>query len=230
MNPRLIARKLRVLYDALDPAAEKAAREHPEKVSCHDGCHGCCFQMVGITIPEGLLLAKAMLERDDWEARALRMREACEPLLGTITRKAYFRRRIPCAFLDDGRCSVYAERPAACRFHYIVSPAADCYPESGEKGTRALNMIRFEKHVWDLNAETMGRAAAAGAPIQLTVLWCMWLLAQGTEREKRLEEIKAGVPDPNAWTLRALEGGVPDLAENRTREEVAAVRALLRER
>jgi hypothetical protein len=39
----------------------------------------------------------------------------------------YFRLRIPCPFLDDESCSIYPDRPLACREYLVTSPAANCF-------------------------------------------------------------------------------------------------------
>lgn len=225
-NARMVASKLRVLYGALDPAAEKAIASRAGEVSCRGvGCVGCCHQMVGITVPEGLLLARAVLARADWLELARALREACAPLLEPgLTRASYFNRAVPCALLDvaSGACRVYAERPAACRYYVVTSPAEDCYPPSG-KGTRALNLTHLEAHVFDFNVREMGpQAAACAAPLQLVTLWCMRLMA-GKERPE-LVGIVDGLPDPHEWTRKHAEKLLGDEPmTDKARETLAAM-------
>jgi Fe-S-cluster containining protein len=38
----------------------------------------------------------------------------------------YFRLGIPCPFLENESCSIYADRPLACREFLVTSPAENC--------------------------------------------------------------------------------------------------------
>jgi hypothetical protein len=38
----------------------------------------------------------------------------------------YFNLVIPCPFLEDNSCSIYAERPLRCREYLVTSPAINC--------------------------------------------------------------------------------------------------------
>ena len=38
----------------------------------------------------------------------------------------YFKPQIPCPFLEDESCSIYAERPFVCREYLVTSPAENC--------------------------------------------------------------------------------------------------------
>jgi Fe-S-cluster containining protein len=39
---------------------------------------------------------------------------------------AYFDTGVPCPFLEDESCSIYENRPAACREYLVMSPAEEC--------------------------------------------------------------------------------------------------------
>src|SRR5262249_33580720 len=38
----------------------------------------------------------------------------------------YFAQGIPCPFLEEESCSIYADRPQVCREYLVASPAANC--------------------------------------------------------------------------------------------------------
>jgi Fe-S-cluster containining protein len=38
----------------------------------------------------------------------------------------YFRMHLPCGFLEDGECTIYADRPLVCRQYMVTSPAEHC--------------------------------------------------------------------------------------------------------
>lgn len=87
----------------------------------------CCYQIVTLSIPEALLLARQLRreQRNTPElSQYLRVLAAEQHRLRHV---AYFAQQRPCPFLDlDRRCSVYAIRPAACRAYWIWSPFENC--------------------------------------------------------------------------------------------------------
>jgi Fe-S-cluster containining protein len=86
------------------------------KVDCKEGCNWCCYQTVAVTAPEALAIArfiKSTLDEsvdDTVHARLLEVKEKTH----NLTPKERTKRHIPCAFLDEGRCSIYPVRPLAC--------------------------------------------------------------------------------------------------------------------
>lgn len=126
------------------------AREAGRIVSCHKGCAACCRMLVPISAPEAFALAKSLDRLPPPERERLLSKidvahqhlakagllkqlsalaessdpvndEAIEPL-----NRAYYALRMPCPFLDNEVCSIYDERPAACRELAVTSPATDC--------------------------------------------------------------------------------------------------------
>jgi Fe-S-cluster containining protein len=45
----------------------------------------------------------------------------------------WLRLRVPCPFLEEGRCGIYAVRPAACRGYYVVDQGADACLDADSK-------------------------------------------------------------------------------------------------
>jgi len=119
-------------------------------VSCQRGCAACCRLLVPLSAPEAFALEdlvrslpserrqrlsarlaqtqSVLLERGLWH-RLLEISEAAEVLddeaLEPINRE-YYALRIPCPFLEGELCSIYEERPAACRELLVTSPATWC--------------------------------------------------------------------------------------------------------
>jgi hypothetical protein len=92
----------------------------------------------------------------------------------------YFALGIPCPFLEDESCSIYADRPLACREYLVSSEPANCSrPEAAAVAVievpRRLSMLLFDLSAEDLPDgpawlplalaldETLFDAAAAGA-------------------------------------------------------------------
>src|SRR5262249_59780961 len=81
----------------------------------------------------------------------------------------YFLQAIPCPFLEEEACSIYAERPLSCRDYVVTSPPENCSlptPETVRRVPLAINM-------WQA---THGTVQSAGAqrpwvPLALAPEW-----------------------------------------------------------
>jgi len=110
------------LHAMMDRELEAAANQ---AISCREGCSGCCHYEVEITSDEAELLKTVVQEgnRIDYEQleeQASRERKAAEW-------SHFWNPRNRCVFLGEtGACQVYADRPAICRKHLVVSPASAC--------------------------------------------------------------------------------------------------------
>ncbi len=119
-------------------------------ISCQKGCAACCRMMVPLSGPEAFALrdyvralpgerqariaerfaqAKSRLLSHGLWHRLRDMSEAEQPpddnALEPVNRD-YYALRMPCPFLEDELCSIYEERPAACRELLVTSPAEWC--------------------------------------------------------------------------------------------------------
>jgi Fe-S-cluster containining protein len=139
--------------DAVAASAAKVAGDQGKRVSCAKGCGACCRQLVPVAEVEARRLAALVRElpeprRTEVRARfaAARRRLEAAGLLGELRHAqhewseealpafglAYFRQGIPCPFLEDESCSVYADRPLVCREYLVTSPPADCAQPTAE--------------------------------------------------------------------------------------------------
>lgn len=90
-----------------------------QAVSCRKGCSFCCFVPLQITEAEGHILAKHLTEEI---VETLKEQKQLDPKAPR-----------PCVFLRDQECSVYQDRPLACRSHLVASPPENCDLESGRE-------------------------------------------------------------------------------------------------
>ncbi|VFR42326.1 hypothetical protein BRI6_3724 [plant metagenome] len=102
--------------DAVITASE-AAGPPPD---CKPGCASCCHARVEVSDPEALHIGACLRQLPEPEQQAL---------IGRLRAKARdegasLRQRLPCAFLRDGLCSIYAIRPAVCRKAHSLSAQA----------------------------------------------------------------------------------------------------------
>ena len=129
----------------VDVAIEQT-EEKGKKISCKAGCGACCRQLVPIAEMETFHL-RDLIEEMPESNKALvhdRFKAAIEKLeraglLENLRRAReltiedrrklgndYFRQQIACPFLEEESCSIYSERPLACREYLVTSPAENC--------------------------------------------------------------------------------------------------------
>lgn len=134
---------------ALADWQERAERGENDPVACRAGCSACCRHLVPVWRVEALALFAALEELPapikqriadnlaDWQPAFeqwlidaetagldLNPATAAEPF--SVVATHYWRRQIPCPFLIDENCSVYANRPAECRYYYALRDPAAC--------------------------------------------------------------------------------------------------------
>jgi Fe-S-cluster containining protein len=88
--------------------------------ACPSGCSWCCYQPVTVALPEAIAIAEHV--RATFTAPGL---TALKARLAALDDRAHrfgaFARgylKTACAFLVDGKCSIYAARPVRCRSVY----------------------------------------------------------------------------------------------------------------
>jgi Fe-S-cluster containining protein len=186
----------RVLTDALVSVGISDEEAAGGKLACAKGCGACCRQLVPITVPEGLALARMM---ESWpEARRERARARFAAVVsgllesGWLTRwndfldhptggpqafiglgLDYFHLGLPCPFLEDEACSVYEERPLICRQFLALSDPAHCQNPAPET-VRTVTLPARP------NSILGGMALDAGYPAAFLPLTLLLGLAAGT--------------------------------------------------
>jgi Fe-S-cluster containining protein len=111
------------MYGRLAALQADAIAQRRVEVACARGCSYCCHLRVEMRPHEAFALAE-YIDRSSDEARRARIVSALEANLRRIAplgAAEHVRAGIGCALLEDGACSVYAARPAACRKYYSVS-------------------------------------------------------------------------------------------------------------
>lgn len=140
------------LTDTIVRASEKHAMKENKLVSCRVGCAACCHQLIAVSAIEARKLAghvanmpeprrTVILNRYQSAIDAIRAAGLTEPLLDSTARGgrslrelalAYLALNIPCPFLENESCSIYAIRPMTCREYLATSPAVNCATPSAD--------------------------------------------------------------------------------------------------
>lgn len=169
---------LRYLTDRFVDLSVDKAQEQGLTVSCQKGCGACCRQLVPISTIEAQRL-KAMVEQmpEPRKSTLLARFEAARQQLqaaGLLEKLreprrisdeevdpiglAYFQQRIACPFLEEESCSIYEERPLACREYLVVNPPADCARPTVDLIKPVPILVRVAKMARMLNAEKVPSA------------------------------------------------------------------------
>jgi Fe-S-cluster containining protein len=113
---------LRGRNKVLDEAAESYSKA--AGAECRPGCTSCCYLMVQGTPYEILSIARHLLQSKtpaEIEGIKERLQAAAQVPLDPVLR---LKSKMPCALLENGRCSVYEHRPSVCRMTLSQSRAA----------------------------------------------------------------------------------------------------------
>ncbi len=157
--------------------AEQVAEREGKSISCCAGCGACCSQLVPIAPVEAIHLERVVDTMPEPRRSAIRKRfaeaidrlqeagmlEQLEDVMGADNVDSaerqrigddYFRIGLPCPFLEEGSCSIYADRPLICREYLVTSPAVHCERPTPEtidvlplpaKSARALISLGAER-------------------------------------------------------------------------------------
>jgi Fe-S-cluster containining protein len=155
---------LRTTADAFVAYGAELSVAAGKPVSCAKGCGACCRQLVPVAQSEARRIATLIEELPEPRrsvvkerfAEALRRVETAgllPSLEGRTGRLAggsvslgldYFRLGIACPFLEDESCSIYHERPIACREYLVTSPPSCCAEPTAE----TINTVPLPTRVW----------------------------------------------------------------------------------
>src|SRR5438132_7183292 len=161
---RTLLPMVQALTDSVVGAAVKTTEEQGQTISCQKGCGACCRQLVPIAevearrirevvdeMPEprrSTVLARFAQARDRLHDAGLLDKLSQPSLLAEGELRSigldYFRQGIPCPFLEEESCSIYADRPLACREYLVTSPAEHCADPSPE----AVRCVKLPLRIW----------------------------------------------------------------------------------
>lgn len=141
---------MRRLGEGVQSLEEQRTVEAGQSISCRKGCAACCRMLIPVSPPEAFALHDLVHGLPDEQRRAT-LRKVADAdkkleqagLLVPLTalaetdrpltdedfeplNRAYYALRMPCPFLQNEACSIYDDRPAACRDLLVTSPPELC--------------------------------------------------------------------------------------------------------
>jgi Fe-S-cluster containining protein len=134
----------------------ESANHLPHPIACREGCNFCCYNQVEVTPPEALRIGHHVAQafsREDRDGLRKRVNRALALKAGKSKKKiARLRHKLPCALLQDGRCSVYPVRPLVCRaMHAFDAGACEQELQGGKLGPGEYYAHRYE-FVWSISS------------------------------------------------------------------------------
>lgn len=128
-------------FDSLVDVAERFSKAVTPYLPCRDGCSHCCYMAVSIGEFEARMISRHT-------GRKLAVKGTVEKFLNTADENIIKYTGVPCTFLGaDGKCTVYAVRPIACRTHHNLMPTAEnCIIKDtpNPENTLKLNVIEID--------------------------------------------------------------------------------------
>jgi hypothetical protein len=117
---------LREAQNRFDVIGRDVAGTAPKPLACRAGCSLCCWLRVDVFAHEVFLIAHHLqTEVDPAELARIKGNLATHAaLVFPLTPFEHATRNIPCPLLKDGKCSIYAVRPNACRRQHSTDLAA----------------------------------------------------------------------------------------------------------
>ena len=166
----------RDIADAVVAQTQLAVQAAGQHITCRAGCGACCRSLVAISEVEARRLHSVVQALP--AARRIAVHERFNQALSALQQAgllpalrqwagwsdaeyrrqltAYFAAGVPCPFLEDESCGIYAERPITCREFLVTSPARHC----GELGSDQIRRVKLPVHMFNAVARWQPRHAA----------------------------------------------------------------------
>jgi Fe-S-cluster containining protein len=147
------------MYGRLSEMQSKVAARNNVEFACERGCSYCCHLRVEIRPHEAFVLAHHIQTKFSAEQRMGALVRVTQTLkrIESLTPEQHIRAGIPCALLQEGVCTAYEARPAACRKYHSVS-VETCRNAFNDTSAPLTGEIEDERVRMAGNAVTLGYA------------------------------------------------------------------------
>lgn len=184
----------RALCDRITEIVVRRTISDQRCIPCGKGCSACCSRhLVPVSVPEALCLKEeidaapayqreSMLMACLQQARLILSRRPPKPFTSQTEEASpvkpvdlnlvsdwYSNLKLVCPFLDNRMCSIYEQRPLACREHFIKGSARACRRLHGD--AEVLDMpVRLPNVLGQLASELEGTGVEA-VILPLSLVW-----------------------------------------------------------
>jgi len=141
----------------------KSALNKEDTITCQANCSHCCKYLVPLTIPEAMWLREEVMQMPKWKRKFVYksttltakhilelapksfLQELIEAQNETGSKsndisKWYHSMKLACPFLLSNKCTIYNQRPMACREHLVVNSASGFCNPGNTKQPQLLQM------------------------------------------------------------------------------------------
>jgi Fe-S-cluster containining protein len=196
---------IRKLSSTVMTESETRARAAGLKVSCKTGCTACCHQLVPVSLIEAKALVTALARLPQKQHKEVKNRFAHvlstleknglihpkhdQPRTSLVSpgdgseserwdalSRRYLELNMACPFLIEGRCSVYEERPFACREYAVTSSPEHCATLSDQLAPLPRPVLMTQ--ALSLTVDRLEDAAPSTLALPLAL---EWVEARGAE-------------------------------------------------
>lgn len=185
-------------YPIIDFWCEAAVEQHG--AGCKIGCDACCHFVVTITLAEALVALKNPNGLKTVEGNRRRLVDTANMFMlrDPETRTGpWAKRKEPCLFLSDGKCSIYDDRPFNCRTHIAAQP---CTP--GQAGNAYIDPADITHAGIELCKQA---SELVSIPLAFGPMPVMLLIAEGFLKAEQSVIEAAYQGTPFLDTLKSLE-------------------------
>jgi len=184
----------RTLCTRITDVVLKSISSNGGQIACCKGCLDCCRHLIPLSVPEAFRLNEEVSAETGcrrelvWKtclhaARHILNRKPPIPLMPqmaeaspassvdlNLVSKWYSSFQLECPFLYNGVCTIYDQRPLACREHYVTGSARACREERG--AAEVLKMpVQMPNVLGQLASELEGTSVEA-VLLPLALVWC----------------------------------------------------------
>lgn len=184
----------RLLSTKITSITRRHITNNRDVIPCRPSCSQCCRYLVPLTIPEAMYLteevtAMAQSERTFVEESFL-MAARCileltpkhfvekltktEPLTHSKLKDIsdwYRQINLPCPFLLNGLCTIYEQRPVACREYLVTGSASNCKADGTNYAQRVKMPVSIFEALTQLTSE-LERTNTEVIILPFAIAWC----------------------------------------------------------
>lgn len=119
---------VRAVREDLSQSYQLQLRGRGADISCKPGCNNCCKHPIYVSLLEGVLAYRSLVNQGTWGSIKPNLQEASKRTWG-LAPEVWSLSNIACPLLsDDGLCTIYGARPFSCRVSYSIGVPENCVP------------------------------------------------------------------------------------------------------